>query len=63
MAVATADGPGIGTILILFLTHSFTKTEPGSEIAGVPASEIKDINFPDFKYSIIFKVFFFSLNL
>ena len=27
MAVATADGPGIGTILILFLTHSFIKTE------------------------------------
>ena len=48
MAVATADGPGIGTILILFLTHSLTKTEPGSEIAGVPASEIRDINFPDF---------------
>ena len=45
MAVATADGPGIGTILILFLTHSLIKTEPGSEIAGVPASEIREINF------------------
>ena len=59
MAVATADGPGIGMIFILFLTHSLIKTEPGSEIAGVPASEIRDIIFPDFKYSTIFKVFFF----
>ena len=48
MAVATADGPGIGIILILFFIHSLIKTDPGSEIAGVPASEISDINFPDF---------------
>ena len=59
IAVKTADGPGIGTILISFLIHSLIKTEPGSDIAGVPASEIRDIIFPDFKYSIIFRVFFF----
>ena len=34
-AVATAEGPGIGVILILFLTHSFTNIAPGSEILGV----------------------------
>jgi len=39
-AVVTADGPGIEYILRLFLIHSFTKTNPGSEILGVPASDI-----------------------
>ena len=48
-AVATAEGPGIGVILILFFTHSLTNIEPGSEMVGVPASEIKDIFFPLFK--------------
>ena len=56
----TADGPGMGKILILFFTHSLTKMAPGSEILGVPASEIKDIVLPDFKLSIILiKIFFF----
>ena len=59
IAVATADAPGIGIILMLFLTHSLTKTEPGSEIPGVPASEIRDIIFPDFKYSIILNILVF----
>ena len=54
MAVATADGPGIGTILMLFLTHSLTKIEPGLEKAGVSGLEINDFIFSDFKYSIIF---------
>ena len=62
-AAATAEGPGIGNILISLLIHSLTKIEPGSEILGVPASYIKEIIFPDFKYSIIFTTFFFSLNL
>ena len=38
------------------------KNSKYAESMGI-TSEIKDINFPDFKYSIIFKVFFFSLNL
>ena len=42
---------------------SLTNIEPGSEILGVPASDIKEIIFLDFKYSIIFTTFFFSLNL
>ena len=56
-AVETADTPGIGIIFILFFTHSFTKIDPGSEILGVPASEINEIISPDFKRSIIFLSF------
>ena len=58
-AVVTADGPGIENILRLFFIHSFTRIKPGSEIPGVPASDISEINLPDFKYSIICDVFFF----
>ena len=43
--------------------HSFIKTHPGSEILGVPASEIRDIIDPDFNNLIILFKFFFSLNL
>ena len=57
--MAAAEGPGIGKILIWLLIHSFTNIEPGSEILGVPASDIKEIIFPDFKSSIIFTKFFF----
>ena len=32
-AVATAEGPGIGIILILFLTHSFTNIAPWCNIS------------------------------
>ena len=42
-ALETAEGPGTGDTLIPFLKHSFIKTHPGSEMLGVPASEIKDI--------------------
>ena len=58
-AVVTADGPGIENILRLFLIHSFTITNPGSEMPGVPASDISEINLPVFKSSIICNVFFF----
>merc|ERR1711991_241253 len=61
-AAATADGPGMGNILIPFLMHSLTKIEPGSEILGVPASDIKEIIFPDFRYSIILTTFFFFIK-
>ena len=36
---------------------------PGSEIQGVPASDINDTIFLEFKISIILLTFFFSLNL
>merc|ERR1711991_996963 len=62
-AVTTAEGPGIGKILISLSMHSLINIEPGSEILGVPASDIKEIIFPDLRYSIIFTTFFFSLNL
>ena len=58
-AAATAEGPGIGNIFILLLIHSLTNIEPGSEILGVPASDIKEIIFPDLRCSIIFTIFFF----
>ena len=38
----TADAPGNGVILIFSFTHSFTSIAPGSEIPGVPASEISE---------------------
>ena len=44
-AALTAEGPGTGYTSIFFLTHSETKILPGSETAGVPASEINDIIF------------------
>ena len=62
-AEETADAPGIGKISILLTTHSLTNIAPGSEIDGVPASEIKETTDPDFKISITFDKFFFSLNL
>ena len=63
IATETADGPGIGKIFIPLSIHSLTNIEPGSEILGVPASDIKEIIFPDLRNSIIFIRFFFSLNL
>ena len=40
-----AEAPGMGKISISLLIHLFTSIFPGSEIAGVPASEIKDTIF------------------
>ena len=59
----TDDAPGTGIILILFFIHSLIKILPGSEIDGVPASEINDKILPSFKYSMILLSFCFSLNL
>ena len=53
----------MGIILIFFFIHSLTKIAPGSEILGVPASEINETISPDFKSSIILDKFFVSLNL
>ena len=52
-----------GIILMSLLTHSLTNIAPGSEIPGVPASEIREMVDPIFNKSIIFFKFFFSLNL
>ena len=41
-AVLTADAPGKGVTFIFSFTHSLTKIDPGSDIAGVPASDIKE---------------------
>ena len=62
IAAVTADGPGTGTTFILFLTQLFNNNFPGSDIKGVPASEMREIIFPSDKSSEIFLVFFFSLN-
>ena len=47
--VVTDETPGIGVTGISLLTHSFTNILPGSEIAGVPASEISDTILPSSK--------------
>ena len=59
----TEDGPGTGNTEILFLIHSSIKIFPGSDIVGVPASEINDKTLYEFNKYIIFFKFFFSLNL
>ena len=43
IAVVTADAPGRGIISILFFIHSLINIAPGSEIVGVPASDINEI--------------------
>ena len=63
MADVTAEAPGKGITSIFFFRHSFISIEPGSDIVGVPASDIKEIIEPTFKRSMIFTKFFFSLNL
>ena len=46
-----------------FFIHSFTKIDPGSDIVGVPASEINEIIHPSFNNPIILIIFLASLNL
>ena len=58
-----ALAPGIGTILCPFLKSSFSTTEPGSQIAGVPASETSATVPFSPKISDIFELLSFSLNL
>ena len=48
---------------ILFLMHSFIKIPPGSEIVGVPASEMIEIILFSFSKFNTYLMFFFSLNL
>ena len=63
IAAVTDETPGIGVTFNLFFIHSFRIIFPGSEIIGVPASDIRDIIFPDFISLIIFSTLLFSLNL
>ena len=62
-ATKTLDGPGIDIIFIFFFTNSLTSMLPGSEMRGVPASEIIAIDFPSFKKWIISSIFFTSFPL
>ena len=58
-AAIEAEGPGIGVKLILFFILSLINIFPGSEIVGVPASEISETIFFDFNISItLLKIFF-----
>ena len=56
-----AVAPGRHSISILFLMHSRINKNPGSEIPGVPASEINAIWIPLFYFSIIDISFLCSL--
>ena len=55
----TAEAPGSGVTFIFSLTHSLTNIAPGSDIPGVPASDIREIILSDLRYSIILANFFF----
>jgi|GEM_PF-5755592 hypothetical protein len=57
MAVVKAVTQGIGITSIFSRIASFIKTNQGSEIHGVQASEIKATFFPDFSASIILSIF------
>ena len=53
-AGTNAVAPGKQSTSMSFLIHSLTKRKPGSEIAGVPASEINAIDSPPKIFSIHF---------
>ena len=61
-ADVTEDGPGIGKISIFLSIHSLIKIVPGSEMHGVPASEIKDTINPLSNSSKTFGKFFFFIK-
>ena len=63
IAELTAEGPGIGKMSIPIFAHSLISIFPGSETAGVPASETNDTIFFFFRISITFSKFLLSLNL
>ena len=58
-AATTAEDPGTGNILILFLIHSLIKIPPGSEIVGVPASEMMETILFSFSKFNTYLMFFF----
>jgi hypothetical protein len=53
----TADAPGIGVTIIPSSIALFMRTNPGSLIQGVHASETRAICFHSFRSSIIFSIF------
>ena len=55
----TADVPGIGVTNIFSSIQRLIRILPGSEIDGVPASDINDIVLFSFKIPIILSKFFF----
>ena len=57
-ADVTDEAPGIGNVSMPSSTHLLIKIDPGSEIPGVPASEIREIINPFFNNSIILDKFF-----
>ena len=56
-----AVAPGKHSTYILFSTQARVNKNPGSEIAGVPASEIKAIFSPAFNREITFSMVLCSL--
>ena len=62
-AAVTEEGPGIGNIFIFFLTHSSTISLPGSDNAGVPASDTNETIWPELSNSIIFFYVFALVKL
>ena len=59
----TDEGPGIENIFNSFWIHSLTRIDPGSDIHGVPASDIIDTILLFSIRLITFFKLFFSLNL
>jgi hypothetical protein len=62
-ATKTLDGPGIDTISTLLLINFLTSVLPGSEMRGVPASEIIAIDLSSSNKLSISSIFFNSLPL
>jgi len=60
-AASRLEAPGIGMTRISSSTALFISEYAGSEIPGVPASEIKATDFPSLKRPIIFSSFAFEL--
>ena len=56
----TAEGPGIGQILKFSSIHLLTSIKPGSEIVGVPASEISETTLSFFIKSITVLLIFLA---
>ena len=62
-AVRAAHGPGIQIIFNPLHLTSFTRSSPGSQILGIPASLTKATDFPDFRSLIILGILFKELCL
>ena len=56
-AVIAAHGPGMQIILNPLNFTALTRSSPGSQILGIPASLTKAIDLPEFKSSINLVIF------